>query len=66
MPIIIPRLDDPESASADERDEHLMLLEDVRHDLDVEWAGTLAAFDEAGFEQLGRVGPERVLVVKRF
>lgn len=47
-PIIIPRLDDPVSASADERDEHLMLLEAARHSLDVEWTATLAAADEAG------------------
>ena len=52
MPIIIPRLDDPESASADERDEHLMLLEAARHELDVEWAGTLAAFDRAADHDL--------------
>jgi hypothetical protein len=48
MPIIIPRLDDPESVSVDERDEHLMLLEAARHQLDVEWTGTLAAADAAG------------------
>ena len=47
MPIIIPRLEEPGSASAEERDEHLMLLEAARHQLDVEWAGTLAAFDDA-------------------
>jgi GNAT superfamily N-acetyltransferase len=29
------------------------------------YGGTLAAFEKAGFERLGRVGPERVLVVKR-
>jgi hypothetical protein len=48
MPIIIPRLDDPASASADERDEHLMLLEAARHSLDVEWAQTLGAAEAAG------------------
>jgi hypothetical protein len=47
MPIIIPRLEDPGSASADERDEHLGLLEAARHTLDVEWAETLAAADAA-------------------
>jgi hypothetical protein len=47
-PIIIPRLDDPGSASVDERDEHLMLLEAARHHLDIEWTGTLAAADSAG------------------
>lgn len=48
MPIIIPRLDDPASASVDERDEHLMLLEAARHSLDVEWTETLAASEAAG------------------
>jgi hypothetical protein len=48
MPIIIPRLDDPASASVDERDEHLMLLEVARHALDVEWIETLAASENAG------------------
>jgi len=48
MPIIIPRLDDPASASADERDEHLLLLEAARHSLDVEWAQTLGAAEAAG------------------
>jgi hypothetical protein len=48
MPIIIPRLDDPASASVDERDEHLMLLEAARHVLDVEWIETLAASENAG------------------
>ena len=47
LPIIIPRLEDPASASADERDEHLMLLESARHALDVEWTETLAAADDA-------------------
>jgi hypothetical protein len=47
LPIIIPRLDDPQSASADERDEHLMLLEAARHELDVQWTETLAASDSA-------------------
>lgn len=48
MPIIIPRLDDPASVSADERDEHLMLIEAARHHLDVEWTETLAAAEVAG------------------
>jgi len=48
VPIIIPLLDDPASASVDERDEHLMLLEAARHALDVEWTGTLAAAEAAG------------------
>lgn len=48
MPIIIPRLDDPASASVDERDEHLMLLEAARHHLDLEWTETLAAAEDAG------------------
>lgn len=47
MPIIIPRLDDPAAVSADERDEHLMLLEAARHSLDVEWTETLAAAEAA-------------------
>ncbi|HEX6221836.1 MAG TPA: hypothetical protein VF115_12140 [Acidimicrobiia bacterium] len=51
-PIIIPRLDDPVSASADERDEHLMLLEAARHHLDVEWTETLAAAESAGDHDL--------------
>lgn len=46
-PIVISRLDDPASASADERDEHLMLLEAARHHLDVEWTETLAAAESA-------------------
>ena len=48
MPIIIPRLDDPAAASVDERDEHLMLLEAARHQLDVEWIETLGVGDAAG------------------
>lgn len=47
-PIIIPRLDDPATASVDDRDEHLMLLEAARRELDVEWTGTLAAAEDAG------------------
>ena len=47
-PIVIPRLDDPGSATVDERDEHLMLLEAARHTLEAEWTRTLAAFDAAG------------------
>lgn len=47
-PIIIPRLDDPASASVDERDEHLMLLEAARQQLEVEWTETLAAAEDAG------------------
>jgi len=47
MPIIVQRLDDPASASVDERDEHLMLLEVARHALDVEWTETLAASENA-------------------
>jgi hypothetical protein len=48
MPIIIPRLADPATASVDERDEHLMLLEAARHSIDVEWVETLAAAEAAG------------------
>lgn len=48
IPIIIPRLGDPASASVDERDEHLMLLEAARHHLDIEWTETLAAAESAG------------------
>jgi hypothetical protein len=48
MPIIIPRLDEPASASVDERDEHLMLLEAARQSLDVEWTATLSAAEAAG------------------
>ncbi len=47
-PIVIPRLEDPASASVDDRDEHLMLLEAARHHLDVEWTQTLAAAEDAG------------------
>ena len=47
-PIVIPRLPEPETASVDERDDHLMLLEAARHALDVEWTQTLATFDAAG------------------
>jgi hypothetical protein len=36
------------SASVDERDEHLMLLEAARHHLEVEWTETLAAADAEG------------------
>ncbi|MEA2002316.1 MAG: DUF222 domain-containing protein, partial [Actinomycetota bacterium] len=42
-PIVIPRLGDHLVASADERDEQLMLLEAARNLLDVEWTETLAA-----------------------
>lgn len=48
MPIIIPRLDDPAAVTFDERDEHLMLLEAARQQLDVEWTETLAAAEDAG------------------
>ena len=50
--IVIPRLEDPESASPDERDEHLMLLEAARHSLDVEFIRTLAAADAASDHHL--------------
>jgi hypothetical protein len=50
--IVIPRLGDPESASPDERDEHLMLLEAARHSLDIEFIRTLAASDAAGDHHL--------------
>ncbi|HJU51776.1 MAG TPA: DUF222 domain-containing protein [Acidimicrobiia bacterium] len=50
--IVIPRLEDPESASADERDEHLMLLEAARHELDLEFIETLAAAEAAGDHHL--------------
>jgi len=52
LPIIIPRLDDPAAASADERDEHLMLLEVARHELEVQFTKTLAAADAAGDHDL--------------
>lgn len=52
IPIIIPRLEDKAGASADERDEHLMLLEAARHTLEVEWTETLAASDDAGDHDL--------------
>ena len=52
MPIIIPRLDDPESASPDERDEHLMLLEAARQALEVEWTETVAVADREGDHDL--------------
>lgn len=45
--MVIPRLDDPDSASVDERDVHLMLLEAARHSLEAEWTKTLAASDAA-------------------
>lgn len=47
-PIVIPRLGDPFSASVDERDEHLMLLEAARQQLEVQWTETLAAAEDAG------------------
>lgn len=47
IPIIIPRLEDPASASVDERDDHLMLLEAARDHLEVEWTETLAAAEAA-------------------
>ena len=52
MPIIIPRLDDPESASPDERDEHLMLLEAARQALEVEWTETMAVAEKDGDHDL--------------
>jgi len=52
LPIIIPRLDDPAAASADERDEHLMLLETARHELEVQFTETLGAADAAGDHDL--------------
>lgn len=48
QPIVIYRLDDHAEVSADERDEHLMLLEAARQALDVEWTETLAAAEDAG------------------
>ena len=54
LPIIIPRLVDPEAVSADERDEQLMLLEAARTSLDVEWTYTLAVSDaEADHDLFG-------------
>jgi hypothetical protein len=52
LPIIIPRLDDPASASADERDDHLMLLEVARHELEVQFTETLAVADAKGDHDL--------------
>lgn len=46
--MVIPRLASPESASVDERDEHLMLLEAARQNLEAEWTKTLSAADAAG------------------
>lgn len=51
-PIVIPRLERPEVASADERDEHLMLLEAARQQLEAEWTKALAAADAAGDHDL--------------
>jgi len=48
IPIIIPRLGDPTAVIADERDEHLMLLETARHQLDVEFTETLGVADGEG------------------
>lgn len=48
VPITIPRLEDPGSVSADERVEHLMLLEAARQFLEVEWTETLAVSENAG------------------
>lgn len=50
--VVIPRLADPATASPDERDEHLMLLEAARQLLEVEWTETLAAADRAGDHHL--------------
>jgi hypothetical protein len=52
LPIIIPRLDDPISATADERDEQLMLLEAARHELDVQWTECLGVADAEGDHHL--------------
>ncbi len=46
-PVVIPRLGDPKAATFDVRDEHLMLLEAARHELEVEWTRVLAASDAA-------------------
>jgi hypothetical protein len=51
-PIVIERLDDPAGVSADERDEHLMLLEAARHYLEVEWTETLAVAEAARDHEL--------------
>lgn len=51
-PIVIPRLGDPESASPDERDEHLMLLEAARQALEIEWTETVAVADREGDHDL--------------
>jgi len=48
IPIIIPRLGDLSLVTADERDEHLMLLETARHQLDVEFTETLGVADGEG------------------
>jgi hypothetical protein len=52
IPIIIPRLGDPSAVTADERDEHLMLLETARHQLDVEFTETLGVADREGDHDL--------------
>ncbi|MPZ52203.1 MAG: DUF222 domain-containing protein, partial [Acidimicrobiia bacterium] len=50
--LIVPRLSDPEGASAEERDEYLMLLETVRHELEVEWTQTLAVAEDSADHDL--------------
>ncbi len=53
MPIIIPLLDDKDTASVDELDEHILLLEAARHHLDVEWTESLACFEVRDGPSLG-------------
>lgn len=52
MPIIIPRLDDQDSVSPDERDEHLMLLEAARQALEVEWTETMVVAERERLHDL--------------
>ncbi len=44
--IVVPLLVDKEGAPIDELDDHILLLEFVKHRLDVEWTESLAAFED--------------------
>jgi hypothetical protein len=44
--IVVPLLADKEGAPIDELDDHILLLEAVRHRLEVEWAESLGVFED--------------------
>ena len=53
--IVVPRLEDPESVSIDELDDHNLLLEEVFQQLEMERTRTLGVFETPGWSPGVRV-----------